>query len=455
MLVVFCHFQVPGFEGGGIGVDIFFVLSGFLITRVLSKDLDGDGSLFPFYWRRFLRLTPALVTLCVALGGFSLLFPDVAHRNDVILDAKAALLSVANWTRAFSLGLPMYLGNCWSLSIEEQFYLLWPGLFLLLHKRRRSFLPPLTFLLLCLSVAWSYLGTILHFDEDRIYNGFDTHCSGLLLGCLLALVWGRPRFENYCHICVRMWPLAILAILFLVGFKHQWSPSTGLVCALSTAILIAVCFFGPDSILGRFLTLPALVAIGKISYGLYLWHYPIFLIMFLKRLPWHVTAAIGIPLSFVTAALSYSLIEKPLLRGRYSRRLPLRSLGMLTLSCSWIALVAGSVLFFGESIADAFSTGPTQVLSYEPRRISAGAQFNVQADGESYLWMKVSRTLPKGAQLRVGDRFLAINNSGRALSALLPRELLSQPREFSMVVVDVNNQPLTAPVSLEVIQPSP
>jgi len=454
LLVILCHFQIPGFKGGGIGVDIFFVLSGFLITLVLKKDLDSESSLLPFYWRRFLRLTPALITLCISLGVFSCFFPDWAHPSDVRNDAKAALLSVANWTRAYSLGPPMYLGNCWSLAIEEQFYLLWPGVFLLSYRRKPSLVVPITLLLVCVSVAWGYLGSFLLFDDERIYNGFDTHCSGLLLGCLMALVWKNPRVEIACGSAVRLWPTALLSVLFLVCFRSEWTTSIGLITAVGSAILILVCFFGPETLLGRFLNLRGLVAVGKISYGLYLWHYPIFLIMYLKRMPWYVTAGVGIPLSLIVASLSYHFIEQPLLRSRYSRRLPLRCLGLLALFGSWGALGTGTFMFFGESIHDAFSTGPTHIIAYEPRRISAGGQFNVQIDGESYLWMKVSRTLPRGAKLRVGGRLLAINNSGRFLSALLPRELLAVPHEFNMAVIDSDNNPLTDSVPLEVTQPS-
>lgn len=455
LLVILGHFGIPGFQGGGIGVDIFFVLSGFLITLVLRKDLDSEGSLFPFYWRRFLRLTPALATLCVALGAFSFFFPDWANPSEVGSDAKAALLSVANWTRAFTLGPPMYLGNCWSLAIEEQFYLLWPGIFLLLHKRTPSLLAPTTFILLCVSIAWSYLGPALHFDENRVYNGFDTHCSGLLLGCLLAFVWRHPSFERTSQITVRIWPIALVALLLLVGFQSQWTTTAGLIAAIATTILILVCFFGPTTLLGRLLGLSLLVKVGRISYGLYLWHYPIFLILFLKRLPWHLVAGFGIPLSFLTAALSYWIVEKPCLSRRYSKQLPLRRLGFVAVCCSWVCLAAGTTLFFGESIQDAFSTGPTQIIAFEPRKIAAGGQFNVQVDGESYLWMKVSRTLPRGAKLRVDSRFLAINNAGRSLSALLPRDLLSEPRSYSIVIVDGDNQPLSSPVLLEVTPPLP
>jgi peptidoglycan/LPS O-acetylase OafA/YrhL len=125
--VLLLHFRFSGVPGGGIGVDIFFVLSGFLITRVLLAGYARGDPLAIFYWHRFVRLFPALLFLCAIYLAFGLIFLD---KNQTWLDLESSLSYAANWTRAFVDGAPQYLGHTWSTAIEEQFYLLWPALLL-------------------------------------------------------------------------------------------------------------------------------------------------------------------------------------------------------------------------------------------------------------------------------------------------------------------------------------
>jgi peptidoglycan/LPS O-acetylase OafA/YrhL len=452
VLFVLCaHYRIPGFVGGGYGVDIFFVLSGFLITQVLIKDLEKERTLLPFYWRRFLRLAPALAWLCLALALFSLFFKNWADFETARQDILSSVFYVANWTRAFSLGSPLYLGNCWSLAIEEQFYLLWPLFFLIFGRKNNiKHLIAGAFSLLLVSISWAVLATFNQYSSARIYNGFDTHSSGLLIGCCLALILKTRRGEAFLKAGGRFWPLSIIVFAFLVGFRATWSIFSSLLAVGAAVLLILAACYSPRSLAGRFLELRPVIAVGKISYSLYLWHYPIFLAMYLHGAPWTLNVGIGIPLSFLAAAFSYWFIEQPILRLRATTWMPVKRLGLVAVSFSILGILAGGTLFLRETITDAFFFSPTSIVAYGPHVLKAGESFNVQADGESYLWMKASRTIPHGTKLRIGSRLLEANGTGRGLSARLPRDLLSEIKKSEMVIIGPNGYPLAPPVPFEV-----
>ncbi len=461
MLVLLSHYGVPGFSGGGYGVDIFFVLSGFLITRILFKDLADSGSLFPFYWRRFLRLFPALAWLCLLLLLVSQVFETWVSPETARLDVLTSLGYMANWTRALSLGPPQLLGNCWSLAVEEQFYLLWPLVFLLFapHRqdvRQHDHLLAAGLVLLGVSVAWAFRLESHQLGYARIYNGFDTRCSGLLLGCCLALILRTARGDALCKLTAGCWPLAVGALVMLVGGRFEkWTVLFSLLADGAAVLLILAAHYAPNSPAGKLLELRPLVAVGKISYGLYLWHYPISMALYLHRLPSPWVIGLGIPASFICAALSYWFVERPALRWRSLPGLRLRQLGIVAVGLSIAGILAAGSYFFHETVGDAIFAGPTNIVAYGPHIIEAGDTFNLQSDGESYLWMSVSRTLPAKTKLRIGKWVLDTNNSGRSLSALLPRSLLAQIQKQAMELLGPDGQPLGPPVSFEVVASAP
>ena len=171
------------FPGGWIGVDIFFVLSGFLITRLLADEMrrnDGIG-LGRFYIRRVLRLLPAYAVMLLAVV---LVSACVLHEPGVYRAAMASIGYIMNWSRAFGWFPQASLGHTWSLSMEEQFYILWPGAFILLRGRR-----PLAWLLALIAavVVWRCVLALGGSNPERVYNGFDTHADTLLIGCALAV----------------------------------------------------------------------------------------------------------------------------------------------------------------------------------------------------------------------------------------------------------------------------
>jgi peptidoglycan/LPS O-acetylase OafA/YrhL len=257
LLVFLQHAQVSGFAfAGWAGVTVFFTLSGFLITSLLVVEMEGSGriDLGLFYFRRALRLLPALAAMVAVV----LLVGAITGRN-LGLPALATLFYVGNW--ADIAGLPMgILGHTWSLGIEEQFYLAWPILLIFVRSQNGR-------LLVCAAgIVSSIFIRYLVFDPGpeligRAYQGLDVRADALLLGCALALLrWSFPRWAGVLGLAVMV--LAIALVPSKTGWVHLGIPLT----AIGTALMIG----------SRIpITAGALVALGGISYGFYLWHFPI------------------------------------------------------------------------------------------------------------------------------------------------------------------------------------
>lgn len=322
ILVVGFHAGLPGFRVGGyLGVDLFFVLSGYLITSILLQEKENKGriDILNFYFRRWARLAPAFFVL--------ILFTIIANvfiinnTGQIFSDIISAFGYIANWTRAFGSGSPMYLGHVWSLAIEEQFYLVWPILLSALlsaisYRRIFSFV----IILSLLSGTWrawlSYHGAPI----DRIYNGTDTRIDCLFIGCALALskdyaLISFLRKQIIAAICA----ISTFLIIFLnFRYDSQFMYIVGFaIVSLSAAVIINYLVSETGSRLCCVFRLNVLVYIGKLSYSLYLWHYPILLIIWLKwgqddpRIVW-----MAIPFVFVVSMVSYHFVEKPCLRWR-------------------------------------------------------------------------------------------------------------------------------------------
>jgi peptidoglycan/LPS O-acetylase OafA/YrhL len=334
--------------GGYLGVDVFFVLSGFLITSLLIGEWDRRGSISfrDFYARRGLRLLPALACVLAAAAILAAVLELVRPRADHTFGI--ATWTAIPWVIAFASNfdqaahpgaLPLgALPHTWSLAVEEQFYLLWPALFLLLmrHGTRRG---PLALLLAGLAVAdMAYRAVLAHmgFPHDRVYYSTDSHCDGLLLGCALAfwLASGQAfRLRRAAAGLVRAgcWAgAAILAALFLVGSLPDSTVEID-VAVLATAMLVIGILLGqvPRPI-ERVLTVRQIVALGWRSYALYLWHdlllgaglalvvpyTGLFPAATAPRLLFASVIAVAIAASFVLAGLSYRYVERPALRRK-------------------------------------------------------------------------------------------------------------------------------------------
>lgn len=311
LLVLACHGLVPWFEwaGGAVGVSVFFTLSGFLITSVLIADCSTTGRIHfrRFYAHRVRRLAPALIALMavtLVLGAFM---------SGLYWQTFTATVGYcANWLNA--LHGPYagdMLGHTWSLSIEEQFYLVWPLIFGLLARRS-------TKLMLWFGGAvcvGSLLERILMYNPElgdnwRIYFGTDTRSDGLMYGCLLAVLMSRMRTER---------SRPDVALLGLVGIAWCTALRAGPLSVFGPALVsLAVCATIFGSIRGagfRPLTWTPLTWVGQRSYGIYLWHAPVMVII--HQTPaadrWYALFPALLVGSMFIAASSWRWIEEPFL----------------------------------------------------------------------------------------------------------------------------------------------
>lgn len=315
LLVIANHAGVPWFYSGGTaGVTVFFVLSGFLITSLLLEEQDNHGCirLVDFYIRRARRLLPALLAF---LAGVAILVATgVLHLPWSAL--LPPLLYFQNWTMAA--GAPVTpVTHTWSLSIEEQYYLLWPAFLLGVGFRvSRKVLFGILLVGVISSVITAAALVSNDVSGDRIYYGLDTRAASLLAGCALAVAmrhgWVKPAAAG------RIAPLAIAAIVAL-GFqtsglgKYVMVP---LVVTVLTIRLIVVAVSVPHS---AGFELPWLRFIGKRSYGLYLWHTSVLLLLLPVLGPWWVGLPTALGASLLLTEGSWRLVERPALRSRRLR----------------------------------------------------------------------------------------------------------------------------------------
>lgn len=300
VMVVLFHAFPAMFPGGWMGVDIFFVLSGFLITTILTKELKLTGTISfrGFYARRAIRLLPE------AGGLFAFQFIHAIFspfRGPIVTATLVSMFYFMNWSRAFDLFPQDLLGHTWSLSTEEQFYFVWPAVLLLIIRAR-----PLSWtIMLILSVlVWRCVLAFNGASIDRTYNGFDTHGDALLVGCLLSILPADIR----AWLGSIGWPaLVIFLVAFFTAPYDAFGMQTiGMTVVAAIAALIVAGAIVPSAF-AQLLAVPPLVFTGRISYGWYLWHYPILLLGCSHGVP--KLALIGT--SYVVAVISYFAIAKP------------------------------------------------------------------------------------------------------------------------------------------------
>ncbi len=331
LLVYVHHLYHPLMPGGFFGVDVFFVLSGFLITSLLVQEWEREGSinLKDFYIRRVLRLMPALLLLILVIGGFALIFLDKKRAIETYQGIWLTLSYASNWLyalRCFSASNP--LGITWSLAIEEQFYLTWPlllGLALRYKLRRRWVLYILAF-----SIAVISLNRKILVDQGatifRLYYASDTRADTLLIGCLAGLLvsWNLLPHSRTLEISVKS--LAAVAVIFL-GYMVGTASWTDLMLyryggytlvGLSIALILTVVIVWPPKVALSVLRFTPLVWIGRISYGLYLWHWPVREFIYQKKIvPASATQLVtAVVLSLLLPTLSYYYVERPFLRWK-------------------------------------------------------------------------------------------------------------------------------------------
>lgn len=311
------HYHLPLGRDGLFGVDIFFTLSGFLITVLLVEEWQRTGAIQfkNFYMRRILRLYPALLLLLIVIF-------TVTPRPYIY----STLFYFTNWIKAFHLQPDsLYLDHTWSLSIEEQFYLLWP---ILLATFLRSNLSKkmIVFVPLGLGLASSFARIITwtsSHDWFRVYMGTDLHADGLLIGSAFGLMTAYGLLPNFLE-KKRILSLITLITFLLAGWlliekqlTQSFIPLWGnLGVTLGALVIISRLINYRSEKIIKLFSFPILVKIGVISYGLYLWHAPIGVIIDNANLgfPPLLINLSKVLITFMTAGLSYWLLEKPILK---------------------------------------------------------------------------------------------------------------------------------------------
>ena len=344
--VVIYHLGIEWLPGGFLGVDLFFVISGFLITTLLLTEVGVRGRIDfkGFYIRRARRLLPALVLMLIGTAIIvSTIATDVAEQ--FLRDLPGAALYVSNWWALgqeqsyFELiGRGNVLAHLWSLAVEEQFYLLWPvmlgGICWVANRRgmsRRRLVLVVALGGAVASTLWmSWLtvsrGMPIDADPTRVYFGTDTHAMSVLLGAALAAVWRPAHFRTVIPAGARTAVigagavgLAMTAWLFVTVTEYTpWLYRGGFLLAAAVFALVIAAATHPGAPVGRLLDVAPLRWVGERSYGIYLWHWPIFLV---TRpgvdIPWEGPLVdVGrVALTLGVAALSYRYVEVPIRHG--------------------------------------------------------------------------------------------------------------------------------------------
>jgi peptidoglycan/LPS O-acetylase OafA/YrhL len=355
LVVMGYHFGVGWLQGGFFGLDIFYVLSGYLITGLLVSEYARRGriALGAFWLRRARRLLPALLVVLVAVSIAVRFAEPAGTYPDQLMSSLSALFDFSNWWQIASAGHyfvatgPVYpLAHTWSLAVEEQFYLVWPLVVVAVMHLSRSFARGLRVLAVSsvAGVVASAVEMALLYtpgtDTTRIYFGTDTHAQSILVGSVLACTMTsiqRRRGSGGMAPRASSAPLAtLLVVVGLVGLAGTVTLTSTLggtdafdyrggflVSALSAAAVIVGAVCVPRGPLARVLSVRPLVWIGTISYGAYLWHFPVFVVLDTGRTGQTGPSLLAIRTgaTFALAAASFILVERPVMTGTFWRSL--------------------------------------------------------------------------------------------------------------------------------------
>ena len=338
IMVLAYHLKLALFKSGFLGVTVFFVLSGYLITGILISEVEEEGTidLKNFWLRRIRRLVPAVMSMAVVIIFVSAVVNRIIFTKGC-KDFLASVLGFNNWWQIFNkvsyfeaAGVPSPFTHCWSLAIETQFYLIYPLILLGIYKlvksreegraKRGLLFAGVTLLLALISVILMIVLFDPQQDASRVYYGTDTRAFSLLFGALLAILWEYQMVPRRLSASVNMVlgsvSFAVLLVMTIAinGSSNFWYRGGQFFGTILT-VLMVYAVSGRKTWLSRFLSNPVLKWIGDRSYSIYLWHYPIILLISKGiKASWWITL-IEIVLSVVLAELSYRFIETPIRHG--------------------------------------------------------------------------------------------------------------------------------------------
>ena len=339
LAVIIYHVDVNYLPGGFLGVDLFFVLSGYLISSLIIKEYKKTGSvnLYNFYIRRARRLLPAVYFMITVGLVVMVLFNEVLLRKSH-LDAIFGYIYSSNWWYIFhkldyfdSFGAQSPFKHLWSLAIEEQFYMIFPLLFLLVNRKKKSkdgtYKLNKNFLYVVLGlIIVSLIAHILLFDINnisRIYFGTDTRAFSLLVGVVGAILYPMERLhakvtlqQNMIYSAVSLLSIStLITVMIYTSEYNTWLYRGGFLLVAVLGLIVIISSGKQHTLMSRLLSFKPVVFIGKISYSLYLWHFPVLVL----TTP---VSEIGNPniyfvilrviLTFVVAIVSYVFVETPI-----------------------------------------------------------------------------------------------------------------------------------------------
>ena len=405
--VLLYHAGVQRVRGGFLGVDVFFVLSGFLITSLLVSELERSSTIRfgRFYERRARRLLPALVLLVALVVLFTWVVAPHGSYPSLPTQILGTMAYVGNWTLIshhasyFAQGLPLSpLEHTWSLAIEEQFYLVWPGLlWLLWHvtSHRRA----LAVWCVGLSAGCAALTAVLYgsaWNIDALYFSTETHATTMLLGAALACLVLAPRedarrgdsaFLNVAGRAATGWNVVgvvawlVIIAMFLVANGGSASLFKGGYFVIGAVVATAICatVLVPGGWSARALALAPVAFVGRISYGVYLYHFPLFIWLNHARTGLSGTSLLVVRLAvtFAVAYGSYELVEQPIRQRRWLR-------GWRGLVASVAGFAGVAVLAFSMTASAAIVPFADRIARWNPAAVpSAGAAARVLVIGDS------------------------------------------------------------------------
>ena len=424
LTIMLYHGQVPWPRGGYLSVDLFFVLSGFLITTLLVAEWRARGGidLKSFWSGRARRLLPALFLLLAGIAVYAALLAPAARFAAVRWDALSTLLYVANWRFAFThlsyfdqFGDASPLTHMWTLGIEEQYYLVWPLLVIAGLRLAKGNLRSLLAWTLVAALGSAALMAVLYrpgSDPSRLYYGTDTRAQALLFGGALAFALALRGADAGPLPRRGVLGLAVvgfggyLAMLVLIPDTAHWMYLGGfLATALGCAATVAVATQQGGWVQRLFSVWP-LPQIGRISYGLYLWHWPLYVVLSPERTYLHGTALLAarFAATFIAANLSYHLLELPVRRGVLRpRRLarPVTAGAFAAVAALLVVTTGSGRLATGEGLTLSGATGPVELPTRAPPRTAgparaSGSGFRVYLVGDS-VGFSLGYYYPKGS----------------------------------------------------------